>query len=62
MIKLIRLKIITHNSGEFETQVETFDPVLLNEQLNNNEVNTVVIGDLILSKIDVKVISKIPEI
>lgn len=59
---MIRLKIITHNSGEYETSVESFDPVAINTELNTNEVNTVVIGDLILSKIDVKVISKIPEI
>lgn len=56
---MIKLKVLTHNSGEYFTEVESFDPVTLNEQLNNNEVNTVVIGDLILSKIDVKVISKI---
>jgi hypothetical protein len=56
---MIKLKILTHNSGEYQTEVETYDPVALNEQLNNMEVNTVVIGDLVLSKIDVKVISKI---
>jgi hypothetical protein len=59
---LPKLRIVTHNSGEYETEVESFDPVEMNEQLNNIEVNTVVIGDLILSKIDVKVISPIKEI
>jgi hypothetical protein len=57
-----KLRIVTHNSGEYETEVETFDPLEMNEQLNSMEVNTVVIGDLILSKIDVKVISPIKEI
>ncbi|WP_341356636.1 hypothetical protein [Rossellomorea sp. y25] len=57
-----KLRIVTHNSGEFETEVDSFDPVEMNEQLNSMEVNTVVIGDLILSKIDVKVISPIKEI
>jgi hypothetical protein len=56
---LIKLKILTHNSGEFETNVDEFDPVLINAQLNDHEINTVQIGDLILSKIDVKVICKI---
>lgn len=56
---MITLKILTHNSGEYQTEVETYDPIAINEQLNNMEVNTVVIGDLVLSKIDVKVISKI---
>jgi hypothetical protein len=57
-----KLRVVTHNSGEYETEVESFDPVEMNEQLNSMEVNTVVIGDLILSKIDVKVISPIKEI
>lgn len=57
----MRLKILTHHSGEYETEVETFNAAEMNEKLNNNEINTVVIGDLILSKIDVKVISPIKE-
>lgn len=56
---MIKLKILTHNSGEYHTEVETYDPVAINNQLNNTEINTVAIGDLVLSKIDVKVISKI---
>jgi hypothetical protein len=59
---LLKLRIVTHNSGEYETEVESFDPVAMNEQLNSMEVNTVVLGDLILSKIDVKIISPIKEI
>jgi hypothetical protein len=58
----LKLRIVTHNSGEFETEVESFNPIEMNEQLNSMDVNTVVIGDLILSKIDVKVISPIKEI
>jgi hypothetical protein len=58
---MINLRILTHNSGEYETTVESFDAAAMNEQLNDNAVNTVVIGDLILSKIDVKVISPIKE-
>lgn len=59
---MIKLKILTHNSGEYETSVEEFDPIALNAQLNDSEINTVVIGDKILSKIDVKVVSPIEEI
>lgn len=58
---MITLKILTHNSGEYQTSVESFDAAAMNAQLNDNEINTVVIGDLILSKIDVKVISPIKE-
>jgi hypothetical protein len=58
---MLKLKILTHNSGEYETTAETFDAVALNEQLNNPDVNTVVIGDLIFSRIDVKVVTKVDE-
>lgn len=58
---MIKLKVLTHNSGEYETQAESFDPVALNEQLNSNEINTVVIGDLIFSRIDIKVVTKVQE-
>lgn len=58
---MIKLKILTHNSGEYETSADSFDPVSLNEQLNNQDVNTVMIGDLIFSRIDIKVVTKVVE-
>ncbi|MDZ5606351.1 hypothetical protein U2I54_04330 [Bacillus pseudomycoides] len=33
---------------------DDYNPVLLNEQLNNSELNTVLIGDFISSRLDVK--------
>jgi hypothetical protein len=53
---LTTLKILTHNSGEYETTVESIDLVALNGDLNNNGINTIIVGDIILSRIDVKVI------
>ncbi|WP_215572809.1 hypothetical protein [Bacillus mycoides] len=35
-------------------QTEDYNPVLLNEQLNNGELNTVLIGDFISARLDVK--------
>jgi hypothetical protein len=43
---------------EYEVEVEEYDPIKINSELNNNEINTVVIGDVILSRIDVKNVSK----
>ena len=57
----MKLKVFTHNSGEFETTVEEYNAAEVNRQLNSNDVNTVVIGDHILSRIDVKVIHKVEE-
>jgi hypothetical protein len=59
---LIILHIITHSGKEYETEVETYDPVKINADTNNLELNTVLIGDVILSRIDVKGVSKKTEI
>jgi hypothetical protein len=48
----------THGGKEYEIEVESYDPVLMNDDLNNREINTVVIGDVILARIDIKSISK----
>lgn len=59
---MITLIVITHSGKEYETQVESYDPVKLNDDINNTELNTVLIGDVILSRIDVKGVSKKTEI
>jgi len=41
-------------SEKITVQTEDYNPVLLNEQLNNGELNTVLIGDFISSRLDVK--------
>jgi hypothetical protein len=53
---LTNLKIITHSGGEYEVTVEAYDPVQINEDLNNNNINTVAFADVILSRIDVKAV------
>lgn len=56
------LQIITHSGKEYETVVETYNPIQLNDEINNMDLNTVLIGDIILSRIDVKGVSKKVEI
>jgi hypothetical protein len=56
------IRIITHGGDNYETEVESYDPIKLNDDINNTELNTVLIGDVILSRIDVKGVSKISEI
>lgn len=41
-------------SEKITVQTEDYNPVLLNDQLNNGELNTVLIGDFISSRLDVK--------
>lgn len=50
----MNLLISTHDGKEYEVNVETYDPIALNAELNNNDINTVVIGDVIISRINVK--------
>ncbi|MFA2831275.1 hypothetical protein [Bacillus paranthracis] len=47
------IEVYTGNE-KIAVQTEDYNPVLLNEQLNNSELNTVLIGDFISSRLDVK--------
>lgn len=49
-----KVKIITQSGQEFEVEVESYDPVKTNEDINNNELITVLIGNLIFARIDIK--------
>ena len=51
---MIKLKIETHDGQSFEVEVEEYNPVELNDKLNDNAINTVAIGDLIISRINLK--------
>jgi hypothetical protein len=50
----MNITILTHDGLTYETAVEAYDAVQLNDDLNNGEINTVVIGDMIFSRINVK--------
>lgn len=50
----MKLKIKTHSGDEYITEVEKFNPVEINEQINRSGVITVLIGDKILAPIDIK--------
>lgn len=56
-------KVIVHTNGGKTVEIVTndYDPLFLNEQLNNNSTVTVVIGDYIFSRIDVKQIVPVKE-
>lgn len=50
------LTILTHSGNNYEVSVETYNAEEINEKLNNDTLNTIVLGDVILSRIDVKTI------
>lgn len=51
---MIQIEIICHDGTTYHTEMENYDPITVNEQINNNEELTVVIGDIVVSRIDVK--------
>lgn len=51
---MIKLKVVTHDGDSFEVEVEEYNPIELNDKLNDNGINTVLIGDLIISRINLK--------
>ncbi|AZJ19617.1 hypothetical protein CT694_07865 [Bacillus wiedmannii bv. thuringiensis] len=56
-----KLKVHTNAGKEIEIITNDYDPIYLNEQLNNNNTITVVIGDYIFSRIDVKQVVPVKE-
>lgn len=56
-----KLKVQTNGGKEIEIITNDYDPIYLNEQLNNNNTITVVIGDYIFSRIDVKQVVPVKE-
>ncbi|MEM5012057.1 hypothetical protein WKH57_15155 [Niallia taxi] len=58
---MVKLKITTHSGNEYEATVEEYDPIKINTDLNAAELNTVVLGNVIVSRIDVKSVTPIEE-
>ena len=56
-----KLKVHTNGGKEIEIVTNEYDPIYLNEQLNNSNTITVVIGDYIFSRIDVKQVVPVKE-
>jgi hypothetical protein len=53
---MVKLRVLTHSGEDAVVEMENYNVAELNEQLNDNEINTVIIGDIIFSRIDVKLI------
>lgn len=58
---MIKLEVKTHDDEIYTKEVEDYDAQKLNDEINNNEILTVVIGDLIISRINIAKISVISE-
>lgn len=58
---MIKLEVSTHGSESFIVEVEEYNAESLNEQLNDNDINTVALGDLVISRINVKSVKPIQE-
>lgn len=54
----MKLLIKTHDGVEYETEAINYDPQRTNSELNNSEISTVLIGDVIISRVNVKSITK----
>jgi len=56
-----KLIVETHDGGNYEMEVESYDAAGLNENLNDSSLNTVAIGDLVVSRINVKSVRPVEE-
>jgi hypothetical protein len=55
----MNLRILTHDGLDLMAESETYIAEEVNEKLNNNDVHTIVLGNMIFSRINIKAI--IPE-
>ena len=55
----MNVKVITHDGNEHEVTVENYDAAELNASLNDETLNTVVLGELVISRINVKSVKPI---
>lgn len=53
---MIILDITTHDGDIYSAEVEEYDALVTNDLTNDESLNTVVLGDIILSRINVKAI------
>ncbi|OAK72696.1 hypothetical protein [Lederbergia galactosidilytica] len=58
---MIKLEVSTHGSERFEVEVEDYNAESLSEQLNDSDINTVALGDLVISRINVKSVKPVQE-
>ena len=58
---MVKLTITTHSGSEYSAEVAEYNAIETNEKLNDSTINTVVFGDTILSRIDVKSVVKVAE-
>lgn len=58
---MLTLRIETHDGNVYEQNVEIYEAAELNEMLNNDQLNTVVLGELVVSRINVKSVKPIEE-
>ncbi|MCZ2260616.1 hypothetical protein [Sporosarcina sp. G11-34] len=57
----ISIKVTTHSGDEDILTVDEFNPVEINDQLNDNEPQSILIADQIYSRINVKNIKPVVE-
>ena len=58
---MIGLEITTHEGQTFHVELEEYDPITLNEKINNQDINTLQIGELIISRVSIKTVFPVRE-
>lgn len=55
----MKLKVITHSGQEHEIDVGSYDAAALNQQINDSSIYTILIGNMIFSRIDIKYVGPV---
>ena len=58
---ILQLRVLTHSGEDAIVEVEKYNAKELAEKLNSHELNVIDIGDVVFSKIDIKLVKPIAE-
>ena len=50
----MKVKVFMHSGEDYEIEVDSYNPVELNEQRNNETISSILIGDYSLSRINIR--------
>ena len=50
----MKVQLTTHDGMDIQVEIEDYNAEEINAKLNSHELNTIVIGDVVISRINVK--------
>jgi hypothetical protein len=59
---MIQLRVTTHSGEDDVVEVESYDPIQLNEKINDYQIQSILLGKNLYSRIDLKNVKPIENV